>query len=201
MCVCVCVCVCVCARTIFQGHVKPLKFFKPWPNGLASRRKFATYVRLAFRLATHLHRLATTCMDLCWLWSSSNLDASRRKFFTVWPPCASRHKLIASNLCEIYGFLRLANPFGHPSQVRTQVLVLQTCVDLRRLASPFRQGFREYPQFITNQTHTIRELKVSLQLCISCSFCCKIVMLLDKYTNKDKQVVWPVKGSLYFDHF
>ena len=36
---------------------------------------------------------------------------------------------------------RLANPFGHPSQVRTQVLVLQTCVDLRRLASPFGQGF------------------------------------------------------------
>ena len=35
---------------------------------------------------------------------------------------------------------RLANPFGHPSQVRTQVLVLQTCVDLRRLASSFGQG-------------------------------------------------------------
>ena len=40
---------------------------------------------------------------------------------------------------EIYDFLRLAsrlaNPFGHPSQVRTQVLILQTCVDLRvRLA-------------------------------------------------------------------
>ena len=30
--------------------------------------------------------------------------------------------------------------FGHPSQVRTQVLVLQTCVDLRQLASPFDQG-------------------------------------------------------------
>ena len=47
---------------------------------------------------------------------------------------------------EIYGFLRLAsrlaNPFGHPSQVRTQVLVLQTYVDLRRLASPFGQDFR-----------------------------------------------------------
>ena len=46
---------------------------------------------------------------------------------------------------ESYDFLRLAsrlaNPFGHPSQVRTQVLVLQTCVDLRRLASPFGQGF------------------------------------------------------------
>ena len=41
---------------------------------------------------------------------------------------------------EIWGFLRpvsrLANPFGgHPSEVRTQTLVLQTCVDLRvRLA-------------------------------------------------------------------
>ena len=49
---------------------------------------------------------------------------------------------------EIYGFLRFAsrpvNPFGHPSQVRTQVLVLQTCVDLRRLASPFGQGLRQY---------------------------------------------------------
>ena len=50
---------------------------------------------------------------------------------------------------EMYGFLRLAsqlasrlaNPFGHPSQVCMQVLVLQTCVDLRRLASPFGQGF------------------------------------------------------------
>ena len=39
---------------------------------------------------------------------------------------------------EIYGFMRLANPFGHSSQVRTQVLVLQT----RRLASPFGQGLR-----------------------------------------------------------
>ena len=58
---------------------------------------------------------------------------------------------------EIYIFFRLAsrlaNPFGHPLQVCTQVLVLQTCVDLCRLASPFGQGFREYPQFITNQTH------------------------------------------------
>ena len=47
---------------------------------------------------------------------------------------------------EIYDFLRLAsglaNTFGHPSQVRTQVLVLKTCVDLSRLASPFGQGFR-----------------------------------------------------------
>ena len=36
---------------------------------------------------------------------------------------------------EIYSFLwlasRIVNPFRHPSQVHTQVLVLQTCVDLR----------------------------------------------------------------------
>ena len=39
---------------------------------------------------------------------------------------------------EIYGFLRLASRLAkpsHPSQVRTQVLLLQTCVDL--------QGFRK----------------------------------------------------------
>ena len=47
-------------------------------------------------------------------------------------------------MCEIYSFLQLANPFGHPSQVRTQVLVLQTCVDLHRLASPFVQGVRGF---------------------------------------------------------
>ena len=37
---------------------------KPWPNGLASRRKFWTCVQLAFRLATHLRRLTLTCVDL-----------------------------------------------------------------------------------------------------------------------------------------
>ena len=85
----------------------------------------------------HLNPGQTDSQDFCWLWSSSNSYVSRRKFFTIWPPNASRHKLIASQLCmrEIDDFLRLANPFGHPSQVRTQVLLLQTCVDLRvRLA-------------------------------------------------------------------
>ena len=47
-------------------------------------------------------------------------------------------------MCESNGFWgelasRLAKPFGHPSQVRMQVLVLQTCVDLRvRLARALR---------------------------------------------------------------
>ena len=45
------------------------------------------------------HPLALIWMVLRWLalsWSSSNSHASQRKFFTVWPPTASRHKLIAS---------------------------------------------------------------------------------------------------------
>ena len=79
----------------------------------------ATCVRLAFRLATHLRGLALTLVELKFVRKSTQV-------FTVWPTNASRHKLIASQLYmrEIYGFLRLVNPFGHPSQVRTQVLVL-----------------------------------------------------------------------------
>ena len=40
--------------------------------------------------------------------------------------------------CDLRADLRI---YGHPSQVCTQVLVLQTCFDLRLLASPFVQGF------------------------------------------------------------
>ena len=127
--------------------------FKPWPNGLAKSIDIRFCVELAFRLATHLRRLSSTCddcVDLCWLWSSSNLDASRRKFFlpfghpaqvdTSWLQVICCYKnALTNDMCEIYYFLRLAsrlaNPFGYPSQVHTQVLDLQTCVDLRvRLA-------------------------------------------------------------------
>ena len=73
-------------------------------------RRLIPCLQLVFRLATHLRRLALTCIDLRWLWSSSNSYASRRTFFTVWPPNASRHKMIASHLYmrEIYDFLWLA---------------------------------------------------------------------------------------------
>ena len=37
---------------------------KPWPNGLAFRRKFWTCVQLVFRLATHLRGLALTLLEL-----------------------------------------------------------------------------------------------------------------------------------------
>ena len=41
-----------------------LESLKPWPNGLASLRKFWTCVQLAFRLATHLRGLALTLVEL-----------------------------------------------------------------------------------------------------------------------------------------
>ena len=52
-----------------KSGVKYFQNIKPWPNGLASRRKFATCVSFG-------HPLASTCDDLRGLWSSSNLDAS-----------------------------------------------------------------------------------------------------------------------------
>ena len=62
--------------------------------------------------------LPPTCVDLRWpalidfgrAQIRMQVDANRRKFFTVWPPNASRHKLpIASQLYmrEIHDFLRL----------------------------------------------------------------------------------------------
>ena len=139
-----------------------------------------------------LHRLATTYVDLRGLWSSSNLHASRRKFFTVWPPSASRHKLIARNLLlykrfnqwyawNLRKFIKLnlftkfrdgvatceptCEPFGHPSQVRTQVLLLQTCVDLRRLASPFGQGLI-WIHNIWKDHETMRTLEQNTAACL-----------------------------------
>ena len=62
---------------------------------------------LAKRKSTQIFELRSTCIsfghpatfvDFRQLWSSSNSYASRRKFFTVWPPNATRHKLIASHL-------------------------------------------------------------------------------------------------------
>ena len=93
---------------------------------------------------------------------STPLDANVRLAFNlrfVWPltcvnvrvvfsPLATQSRSQVSYICvefttfcDLRDFAsRLASPFGRPSQVRTQVLVLQICVDLNRLASPFGQG-------------------------------------------------------------
>ena len=53
-------------------------------------------------------------------------------------------------LCDLIELAsRVANPFGHPSQVRMQVLVLKTCVDLRvRLARAEEVNIRKRDQNI-----------------------------------------------------
>ena len=70
-------------RFLIWSHVKP------WPNGDVSWRKLKTWVNLWLRLAR-------ACVHLRWpalIWSRSNLHASRRKFFTVWPSNPSQRKL------------------------------------------------------------------------------------------------------------
>ena len=80
-----------------------------------------------------LHRLATTCVDFGRAQIWTQVDAS---FFYRLATQRKSTQVDTNYMREMYGFLRLAsrlaNPFGHPSQVRAQVLVLQTCVDLRR---------------------------------------------------------------------
>ena len=94
-----------------MGSCKHLNL-KPWPNGLASRRKFWTCVQLAFCLATHLRRLASTCDDLRWLWSTSNLQyitwimkllpsSSRPRPFWVMETSQYPHSYLS--LCRLVG--------------------------------------------------------------------------------------------------
>ena len=64
---------------------------------LAKRRRKLTQVEDLGQLGTSfgqgLRATALTCDDLRSLWSRSNLQPSRRKFFIVWPPNPSQHKL------------------------------------------------------------------------------------------------------------
>ena len=85
-----------------QIEISRILSFLHFSQRLTSQCKSSTCAQLAFRLATHLCGLASTCDDLVglyWLWSSSNLHASRHKFFTVWPHTPSRHKLIVDCIC------------------------------------------------------------------------------------------------------
>ena len=117
---------------------------RPWPNGVASRRKLKTWVYCN----PVWPGLACTCNKLRPLSSRSNLHANRCKFFTVWPPSPSQRKLsdvhwhIISQyrIClpwNVFFFdlrvlvRKFASPFGHPTQVLTQVQLAATCDYLR----------------------------------------------------------------------
>ncbi len=106
-----------------------------WPNGNP----------LAYPFGQDLRALALTCEDLRSLWSRSNLHASERKFFTVWPPDPSHRKffcfkywIVARAVAFKWLFEKLralACPFDHPTQGCMQVQLATTCVHLRyRLA-------------------------------------------------------------------
>ena len=106
-----------------------------------------TSFRLAFNLCfvwrptvCTLPSTCTACVDLRWFWSSSNSYTSWRKFFTrlgyptqvdtSWSQvnCISAWNLRLFATCvdlRVDLWIRL----GHTSQVRKQVLVLQTCVN------------------------------------------------------------------------
>ena len=84
--------------------------------------------RLSFRLATSLRGLALTLVDLKLACNSTHVFhplATQRKSTQVdRKSCHLYMREIWGVLCELG--CRLANPFGHPSQVvRSQVLVLQ----------------------------------------------------------------------------
>ena len=99
-----------------------------------------------------LQRLVWTCVDFGRAQIWKQVDASFLSFGhpawvdTSWSQVICCYKnALTNDMCEIYGFLWLAswlvNPLGHPSQVHTQVLVLQTCMGLHGLASLFGQAF------------------------------------------------------------
>ena len=127
-----------------QNCSKHSKMLFPGQTDLQVNSSF----QLAFRLATYL---ASPYVYLRWLWSSSKSYSSQRKFFTVWPPNASQHKLIASDLYmhETYDFSNLR------ADLRIRLVTLRksvrkfwlcklalTCVDLRiRLSSCASFGF------------------------------------------------------------
>ena len=124
-------------------------------KALAKRTRKSAQVnasfRLPFRLAIHLRWLALTSVGFGRVQIRTQVDARisplghPTQVDTSWSQvnCVCVKFTTFCDLRELAS--RLANPFGHPSQVRTQVLVLQTCVDLRvRLASGIKVRMREY---------------------------------------------------------
>ena len=120
---------------------------KPWPNGLASRRKSTQILDLLSTCVSFGHPLASACVDfagqaqIC-----TEVDASFSPFGHPTQVEPSRKKPCRCFWLDLFPRdnnqnnykheleRELTSPFGLPSQVRTQVLVLQlelTCVDLR----------------------------------------------------------------------
>ena len=126
------------------GYYSISFLFNPISKALSKRTRKSTQVLdLRSIWVSFGHPLASTCDNLrgfalilvaAQIWTQ--VDKSFLPFGHPAPVDTKRNnQWYAWNLRFLRLASRLANPFGHPSQVRTHVLVLQTCVDLRvRLA-------------------------------------------------------------------
>ena len=123
----------------------PFCSLKPWPNGVASRRKFSTCVYLRHRLArpcVHLRWLAMTCAYFGRDQIRTQVDASFSPFGhptqvnAVWVTSinllsandiqdTSALKWVFGDFCVLAR--KLASPFGHPRRVSKQVQLVATC--------------------------------------------------------------------------
>ena len=121
------------------------KSLKPWPNGVASSRKLRTWVYLRLRLArtcVHLRWLARTCAHFGWDQICTQVDESFSPYGhpiqVNASPVTSINLLLANEIEDSLlwnVFIRdlrvlarkLACPFGHPTQVSTQVQLASTC--------------------------------------------------------------------------
>ena len=111
-------------RPTWVDSQKQTSYYKALAKRTRKSTQVWTCIQLAFRLATHLHRLTSTCDDFGQAQIWTQVDArfyrltTQRKSTQV--ICCYKNAL-TNYMREIYGFLRfasrLANPFGHPSQV------------------------------------------------------------------------------------
>ena len=134
---------------------------KPWPNGLANTEKQVENLGLlATPFDQALRGLALTWGDQRSLWSISNLHASRRNFFTVWPPNPNVSWPIISQwntgyVCLEMGFLRLGCTSEEPCESvwppTASIFASSTCGYLRPLTSPFGQGLKGNGTFKSNE--------------------------------------------------
>ena len=125
---------------------------KPWPNVLASRRKFKSWVYFGL-LATPF---ALTCDDLRSLWSRSNLHANQGKFSPFGLPTqvkaswvTSINLLLANEIQDIsalkWVFATRVYLWGNLQCVwppNASLYESSTRPQLRLLAGPFDQYFR-----------------------------------------------------------
>ena len=133
----------ICVRTFVlvspcQNKIRDFGL-KPWPNWVAGRRKLKTWVYLRLRLArpcVHLRWLAMSCAPFGRGQICTQVDASFSPFATQakstqdeWCPL-TYYWPMKYRICPPGNFFfcdsrvlerKLACPFGHPTQVSTQV--------------------------------------------------------------------------------